>query len=172
MTATLTSTTTIIENFNGWKGEQLVKQCGAAYVPGRDVKDIAADVRSIIKKAIKSGYLPKSLKVSVKIERYSMGCSLNVAVTACDEIMINMESWLKMREWKWMGSWADAGSRYSVKGHEVLDFLKQVVKAFQKSEYHGGSDYSNTNFHSDVSIDIEDEQFEKIIAEYPNHIVA
>ena len=152
-TATLTTETTITENYNGWKGEQLVKSVGGSYVPGRDVKDIAKDVRTIIRKAVKAGYLPKSLKASVTIERYSMGCALNVNVTHVDETIINVDGWQSMADANWRDSWVDHGGRHNDLGREILEFLNRVVSAFQRSEHHGQSDYCNVNFHGDVGFD-------------------
>ena len=136
----------VTENYNGWKGEELVKSTGASYVPGRDVKDIAKDVRSLIKKAVKAGYLP-NLKASVKISRFAGGCSLDVTVTGIDVCVINVDAWRNQADNGFNLSWADCGGMYNARGREVLDTLERFQKAFQKVESHGQSDYHNTNFY-------------------------
>lgn len=148
-----TLVTTITEKpYSKSSSETIVKQLGGNYVAGRDVADIAKEVRAIIKKAIKAGYMPQ-MKVSVKISRASMCCSLDVAIMECDETLINVDAWRKNEASGWMESWVDCGGRYSDKGREIVDFLSLVVASFQKSESHAQSDYHNTNFFSDVKID-------------------
>jgi len=56
---------------------------GAKYEDGLDVAEIAKRVRADIKAARKFGELdlPVTAKVSVRIDRYSLGCSLHVHVS-------------------------------------------------------------------------------------------
>lgn len=56
---------------------------GCRYVERRDVTDIAKDIRTDIKAARRSGelVLPTDAKVSVRINRYSLGRSIDVHVT-------------------------------------------------------------------------------------------
>ena len=154
------SKTEIVENYNGWKGEELIRERGASYVPGRDVKEIAKDVRGLVKSAVKAGFLPKSLKASVRIDRYSMGCSLDVDVTAVDDCILNVSAWREQAANGYRLSWADLGGMYNTLGREVLDTLVRFCKAFQKSESHSQSDYHNTNFYLDVNFsgDVIDQQ--------------
>ena len=130
--------------------EYMEKQLGGSYDPNLDVKDVAKKVRELIKKAVKAGLLPKSLKASVRIERYSMGRSLYVRVTKCDECFINVDAWRTQAGSNYNLSWADVGGRYNALGREIKNTLEQFVKAFQKSERHGQSDYHSCNYFGSV----------------------
>ena len=152
MTNKIATTTEIVDNYCGHKGEQLVKEFGASYVPGRDIKDIAKDVRAIIRKAIKSGYLP-AMKVSVKIERSSMCSSLDVTVTDINETVINVDAWRQQAAQNFNLSWIDCGGRLNSRGQDIMGFLELVVKSFQRSEMHGQSDYCNVNFYEHIKFD-------------------
>ena len=147
--------TSTIANYCGHESEELVKQLGSSYDVGRDVKDIAKDVRVIIKKAVKAGYLPSSLKVGVKISRASMCASIDITIKECDDCLLNVDAWRIQEAGGYMESWVDVGGRYSDKGKQTIEFLKTVLGAFQKSESHAQSDYHNTNFFSGVEISRE-----------------
>lgn len=58
------------------------------FVSGRNIADAAKLVRADIKAAIAAGLLPAGLKTSVRIDRYSMGQSLNVKITACPGVVV------------------------------------------------------------------------------------
>lgn len=51
---------------------------GSKYVQGADIKDIAAEVRKDIGRAVELGQLPKT-KYSVRIDRYSGGQALIIS---------------------------------------------------------------------------------------------
>ena len=144
--------TTIVEDYCGHKGEALVKKLGASYDPSLDVKDIAKKVRALIKKAIKGGLLP-NMKTSVKISRFSGGCSLDVTVKEIDECVLNVSAWRKQVANNYNLSWADCGGRHNEKGQFVLEVLGLFVEAFQRSGSHAQSDYHNTNFFGHVGFD-------------------
>ena len=65
-----------------------------------------------MKSAVKAGFLPKSLKASVRIDRYSMGCSLDVDVTAVDDCILNVSAWREQATNGYRLSWADLGGMY------------------------------------------------------------
>lgn len=55
---------------------------GSRYVSGRDLAEVAADVRRDIAASIKAGDLPAGVRCSVRLSRYSMGQSLDIKITA------------------------------------------------------------------------------------------
>lgn len=55
---------------------------GARYQPGLDAAAITKAMRQEIAQRIKAGTLPAGLKVSVRLQRYSMGRSIDLTVTA------------------------------------------------------------------------------------------
>ncbi len=64
---------------------------GKKYEKGLDVKEIAKRFREEVAEGVKTGTLPKGLKVSVKISRYSGGRSIDVEVVACPFAVANPE---------------------------------------------------------------------------------
>lgn len=62
---------------------------GAKYEKGLDVKEIAKRFRAEVKAAQAAGELPKELKLSVKISRYSGGRSIDVKIKACPFPVMN-----------------------------------------------------------------------------------
>ena len=71
---------------------------GAKFERGRDLTLVAKDLRRDIRAEIKANRLPKGLKVSVRIERYSMGQSLHLAVTAAPGLSVGQCERSSLRE--------------------------------------------------------------------------
>lgn len=62
---------------------------GEKYLRNTDVKEIAKLMRAEVKNSIKAGTIPKGTKVSITIERYSMGQSINMCVTQFNTQFLN-----------------------------------------------------------------------------------
>ncbi len=58
---------------------------GAKYADGRDVADVAKDIRADIRAAVKAGALP-ALQYSVKVARYAGGRSLTIRCEALSAV--------------------------------------------------------------------------------------
>ncbi len=129
------------------------KHTGSKYESGRDIKVIAQLVRADIKAAIKSGALPAGLKTRVKIDRFSMGCSLDVVITDGVDGCFNVEFWRDLAARPNDGS--QRPSRYTAEGKALLAALEAICKAYQREETDSMSDYHNTNFYLDVKFDAE-----------------
>lgn len=122
---------------------------GSKYQQGRDVKDIAKDVRADIKAGITSGAFPASAKYSVTIDRFSMGCELNVSVSNLPFLVYNPERvkqdmGLIPREpiITWMSEPASSLSRR----------LEAVLEQYQYVDSHSQSDYLHVNFYAHVVV--------------------
>lgn len=122
---------------------------GANFDSDRDVKVIAKLVRRDIKAAIKAGTLPKGLKCSVKIDRYSMGCSLDVGVKSTPFAVHNV-AWL---DWGINPETKHRGyptlrdlPRYTTEAVRVRDELMAIVKSYQRDRSDSMTDYYDVNF--------------------------
>lgn len=128
----------------------MVNHKGSKYEAGRDVKTIAQLVRSDIKAAIKSGALPAGLKTRVKIDRFSMGCSLDVIVTDGVDGCFNPEFWKHLNDPRASGP---RPNRYTAEGKALIAKLEAICKAYQHEDSDSMSDYMNTNFYLSVKFD-------------------
>lgn len=108
------------------EGEVVEHVLGCRYDPGLDVKDIAKEIRKMIRDAIRAGYLP-AMKTSVRIQRFAGGRSIDIEVVE-----------------------ASVG-RESDEGNEAAQFLQRCLDAYQRSEYWGQADYHDVNFWGFVS---------------------
>jgi len=128
-----------------------MKITGAKYESGRDVAEIAKLIRADVKAAQKSGALSKSLKVAVRISRYSMGCSLYVIVQSAPFQVLNSDF---VREHVTLGQRSEyQGPRLTKLAQDTLDTLEVMLAEYRQHE----TDCNNTNFYPFVkfSSDVE-----------------
>jgi hypothetical protein len=125
---------------------------GTKYNRDLDIKDVAKLVRKDIAAAIKAGKLPEGLKATVRIDRYSMGQSLDVTVNACPGIVLSTAR----------VAFVAANPhdhcplpRMSAHGARVLATLEAIVQAYNFDRSEPMSDYYHVNFHS--TVDFADE---------------
>lgn len=134
------------------KGEFYLRCCGALYKSGRDVADVAKLVRADLARLAKGGVLPDGFKASVRISRYSMGCSLAIAIASAGAAqVIDAEKWIEMEAGNWNGSWD--GRRYSAEGKRLLEVAEHIGRQYQRQESDSHTDYHNTNFHLQVDFE-------------------
>lgn len=114
---------------------------GSKYVPGRDVTDIAKDIRRDIKQARADGTLtlPKDAKVSVLINRYSMGQSIDIHVTGLtnEQVWVPTENNMRLR-------WSD----YRNAAHTVIT---AIMDSYNRDNSDSLSDYYDVAFAGDVT---------------------
>lgn len=120
-----------------------------------DIKDIAKKMREDIKKAKKDGLLPKSLKVSVRISRYSMGQSLDITVRDgmggplfTDEYLIATK-----RGTTYPSDYR--GEVYTKEAGEILDTLNEIHNAYNYDNSDVMSDYFDRNYYGSVNVDYD-----------------
>lgn len=113
---------------------------GSKYESGRDVADIAKAVRSDIKKAVADGSLPGTpIKFSVKIDRFSMGVSLDVVVRNFSE-PVSIES--------------EYGGYTTTPAAKALEVrLTSIVDSYKRDASDSMVDHWDVNFYSNVSFD-------------------
>jgi hypothetical protein len=124
-----------------------------------DIADIAKLIRADIKTAIKSGDLPKGLKVSVRIHRYSLGQSIKAYVKKLPE------GWLietkEYREWK------NNKSPYSIldipfknrgislEHSDMMRKLEDIGNAYNRKNTDSMSDYFDVDYYFFASVSID-----------------
>lgn len=117
---------------------------GSKYEQGRDTAEIAKLIRKDIADALKSGALPKGLKVSVRISRFSMGSSIDLTITDAPMAIINR-------------AWAEAEIRrptehsglyrQTPEARSLASKLQNIAEAYRMDESDSQSDYFHCNFY-------------------------
>lgn len=106
---------------------------GNKYVQGRDVKEIAKDVRADIKKAVAAGYLPAT-KYSVTISRFAGGRSLDIRASHPTFAF-------------------GTASRKS-----AATFLKGITDAYNFDGSDIMTDYFHVNFYSSINLGVSNDE--------------
>lgn len=134
---------------------------GARYESGRDIADIAKDLRKDIKLAVKAGFLPDA-KYSVRIERYSMGRSLTVVVKDAPYLTVNPKRI----------AWDDAGGNHvdwpedvktwkSAEAMETEKALAEMAKVYNFDKSDPYTDYYHSAFCFNVHHDYEKDEADR-----------
>jgi hypothetical protein len=130
---------------NEWKGEK--------YDGHRDVADVAKMIRKDIKQAKKGGAIPKAAKISVRISRYSMGCTLYVNVVSAP-FQVHAPEWLTWYIEDPHASMFDSPcDRMTDEAKSLKETLKQIVLSYKRDNSDSQSDYWDVNFYHDVDFD-------------------
>jgi hypothetical protein len=131
---------------------------GAKYQRGRDLRDIAADVRRDIAAAIKVDALPRGLKVAVRISRYSMGQSMTVTVKEAPFAIANelRVAWDMANPYaSHANAPADVMWLRSETARAVLEDLTAIANAYNYDRSDSCTDYYDSCFHLSVEYDWE-----------------
>jgi len=146
---------------------------GDKFEAGQDIADVAKLVRADIKSTISAGLLPSGTKCSVRVERYSMGRTLHVSVTACPIMVVNPVN-VRWQQANPHASMLDAPplarDRFSPEGWHVITTLERIVEAYNRRiSSDQPDDYSNVSFYTDIVLGLElrEEQSAAILALQP-----
>jgi hypothetical protein len=120
------------------------------FAAGRDVRDIAKDLRKDIAAAVKSGLLPKGLKCSVRIERYAGGRSIDITVTAAPGVCFLSTRRIRF-EIETNGRVFTPMSRYSTEGARVIKTLEAFHASYNRDRSDLMSDYFDVAFYGGAS---------------------
>jgi hypothetical protein len=126
-----------------------------------DIAEIAKLVRADIKAAKKEGKLPKKgFKTSVRIERFSGGCSLNISVKTSPFQVLNPEylTWEAENPHECKPYWLD---RYTPEAKAALELLKGIMGSYNRDNSDTMSDYFDVRFYGDAGFDWELERAER-----------
>ena len=130
---------------------------GAKYDSNRSTNDIAKAIRADIKSAIakpagEPWALPKGLKVSVRLDKYAGGCSINARITAFAGALLNPASvaWEKL-----LPNEPLRFPRLTKEGARVLSVLEALMADYNYDRSDPQSDYFNVRFYGDASVHSE-----------------
>lgn len=134
---------------------------------GLDIKEIAKLVRADIKQAIKSGRLPKGTKTGVKIDRYSMGCSLNISIKSIPGTIFNPNYVAATQSFTdYHNDEASEVRRtegqYTQDVDSALKTLETIAHAYDRNNSDSMSDYSDVRFHLSVELDYDFREAAKV----------
>jgi hypothetical protein len=108
-----------------------------------DIAAIAKLVRADIREAIRVGFLPGSSRdYSVRIDRYSMGQSLDVTVRNHPEL------W----HLAWSDTYGEELRQHSPEGRRVVELLEGIVRAYNWDGSDSMVDYFDVRFYSTVTL--------------------
>lgn len=121
---------------------------------GEDTAAIAKRIRSDIKDAIAKGELPKGLKTSVTINRFSGGSSIDVKV-------VGLPAGVKLGAEE--GELDDRGfpAKWSKEVRSILAVLTPIHKSYNYDDSDSMTDYFSVRFYGSVGIDWQLEQAER-----------
>lgn len=130
-----------------------------ASAEGEDLKrlgvvETAKRVRAEIKALQASGTLPKG-KISVKTDKYSMGCSLTVRVVSVEADLFNPSRlWHEIASPNnyWDKSDYMALDRSSAEGERVEAVLEAIVAPYHRDDSDSMTDCYNVNFHKSIDV--------------------
>jgi hypothetical protein len=133
---------------------------GSKYNSGTDITEIAKAVRKDLKAAMKAGDLPAGCKFSVRIDRYSMGQSLDVSVKAVPagfEINNPHRTWLDNDDphfaYHTLAINDPRYARLSPEAAELIATVEALVNAYNRKDIDSMTDYYNVNFSEHVGFD-------------------
>lgn len=115
---------------------------GVRWRAGRDLAEIAKDVRSDLKGAQRDGALPSEIRFSVRIDRYSMGQALDVVVKGHDKPVERPLDFTADHHGAFQGLEPEASA--------ILHAVGAIVDAYQRSRSDVLTGYSNVEFFPQV----------------------
>jgi hypothetical protein len=131
---------------------------GEKYDNSLDVKDIAKLMRAEVKKSIKAGIIPKGTKVSVRIERYSMGQSIDINVKEFPMQAMNMWRVKFMEDYPHrclsdIPSEHPAYEMWTPIAKRTLNELKRIQGLWNHDGSDTMTDYFDVNYYGDAGFD-------------------
>ena len=133
---------------------------GSKYDKNMTINDITKAIKNDIKEAIKNNELPE-IQVSVRSNKYSMGCSINMTVTECgysvknpewfrliDENKLDHETRVAMAPCGWM----------TRESYNVLRKLEEIANAYNYDSSDLQTDYFDSRFCLNVTHSFKLEQ--------------
>jgi hypothetical protein len=124
------------------------KFVGSKYDPDLDVVEIAKRVRKDLKREY------SECKFSVRIQRFSMGRSLDVTIKHTDFQVVNPD-WVRFRveNPEWDHAKTNAPELYTADGEALFKRVKEIVQAYNFDDSDSMSDYYHVNFSQKIVFD-------------------
>lgn len=144
---------------------------GTKYQNRMDTAEIARRIRADIKAAQKSGALPASMRVSVRIDRFSMGSSVDVTIQSAP-VQIHTSDFIA-HEVATKGREFWDGQRHTLAARALVEKLEAIGEEYRRTDSDLQSDYYSTNFYLHVKYANEMEQADRaILREYHEALAA
>lgn len=137
---------------------------GSKYDGSLDTAEIAKRFRADVKAAEKAGELPKGLKLSVRISRYSGGSSINVDVKDAAGLAImnpKRVAWDIENPHRFCDMPSDVSALHTEAGRALLQKLELMLGAYNFDKSDSQTDYFHVNFYSTVRFAWELEKAER-----------
>lgn len=127
---------------------------GSKYEHGLDTAEIAKRIRVDIKHAIQTGALPKGLKTSVRLRRFSGGSAIDAEVVGvpANFVILNPERLTYEREHP-HSSGAMTFPIFTKEMYAVVDALKAIHVAYNYDGSDIMTDYFRVHFYGGVTVD-------------------
>jgi hypothetical protein len=127
--------------------------------------EIAKAFRSDVKAAKKAGKLPKSLKLSVRTEYFSMGSSIDVRVKSAPFALVSADNVLFCAARPNETPDRDL-HRYTPEAQDLLETLSGMLNAYNEKDIDSQTDYFNVRFwdHTEIDHDTERNERDAILA--------
>lgn len=127
---------------------------GAKYDSNRSTNDIAIAIRADIKSAKgkpagEPWALPKGLKVSVRLEKFAGGCSINARITAFPGALLNTASVVSQ---KLLPNEPLRYPRLTKEGARVVAVLDALMASYNYDRSDPQSDYFAVRFYGDAEV--------------------
>lgn len=138
-----------------------MKFVGSNFDKSLTTKDIAARVRQEIKDAVKVGELPNA-KYSVRIDSYSMGSSINIAIKAPTFAILNPKRVvLEARDPSYLYRTYEVEARYTAEAATTLEKVEQILQSYNFDDSDSMTDYFHVKFYGHVKFDCREESAER-----------
>lgn len=126
------------------------KFVGSKYDPDLDVVEIAKRVRKDLKREY------PGCKFSVRIQRFSMGRSLDVTIKHTDFQVVNPDRVrFRVENPEWDYPQTNAPELYTTEGEALLKRVKEIVQAYNFDDSDSMSDYYRVNFSQNIEFDYD-----------------
>lgn len=129
---------------------------GSKYEASRGLRntELAKLMREDIKSAVKRGLLDKGFKVSVRCDSFSMGCSIDIRITALPAgVAVYTPEYLEATGNLQHPARCTVESRYTPAVEKALRVLEEIHSSYQRDNSDSMSDYFDRRYYGDVEID-------------------
>lgn len=124
---------------------------GGRHESGRDITEIAKDVRGDIKRAKEDGWLREDLSFSVRTERFSGGRALRVQVKGMsDDERLAYAPEIYNR-------WFNPRGGLSEEAAQTQERVETIIDQYNRDESNSQVDYFNIDFHHSVGFETEED---------------
>jgi hypothetical protein len=137
--------------------DNVMRTEGSKYNDSLNVVEIAKLIRKDLTAAVKAGQLPKGIKFGVTVQKFSMGCSLTIAVKTFPGQVLNPARVLAGELGGVHGEYSGNAPRnfHCEQWARVERTLEGIANAYNRTASDSQTDYHNTNFYLHVLCQVD-----------------